>query len=553
MNPQIVVEYVANTAKLQAANAKLGGNMSKAGAASRRAFLPAVAVLGGLTLAAGKAVNAASDLNESQNKSQVVFGKSAKTVDDWAKTTAKGYGISRNAALGAASTFGDMFSQLGLGQEAAAKTSTRMVELAGDLGSFHNVDPSDVLQRMQAAFRGEYDSIQALIPGINAARVEQVALATTHKKSAKQLTALEKAQATQKILLDDSKNAANDAAETADSYAGRQRRLKAAQEDLAASMGQALLPAMETLTGLLQKVAALAAEHPAIFKALVAVLGVLAGVIIANNVALAVTAIITGPLTLSILAIVAAVVALVAIAIILWKNWDKVTAALQAGWDRIKGAALGVLNWAKRNWPLIVAILTGPLGIAVLLITRNWQRIKDAFRSAWDFVRGIVAKIAAFFGKIPDAAKAAADRVKSVLGGMVDFLRGLISKVGGIASSIASAIKAPINAVIGAINAVQIPAFTLPSVDTHLPGIGKVGGGTVGPWDLFPDIPKLALGGIVTRPTVAMVGEAGPEAVVPLDAFPSRPLVNVETLVVEEPMDLQRIAASLSAAVAVRL
>ena len=50
-----------------------------------------------------------------------------------------------------------------------------------------------------------------------------------------------------------------------------------------------------------------------------------------------------------------------------------------------------------------------------------------------------------------------------------------------------------------------------------------------------------------------MIGEAGPEAVVPLDAFPARPLVNVERLIVQEPLDLQRIAASLSVAVAVRL
>ena len=41
--------------------------------------------------------------------------------------------------------------------------------------------------------------------------------------------------------------------------------------------------------------------------------------------------------------------------------------------------------------------------------------------------------------------------------------------------------------------------------------------------DLFPDIPLLASGGIVTDPTLAMVGEAGPEAVIPLDRFRPQP------------------------------
>jgi hypothetical protein len=56
----------------------------------------------------------------------------------------------------------------------------------------------------------------------------------------------------------------------------------------------------------------------------------------------------------------------------------------------------------------------------------------------------------------------------------------------------------------------------MPSVDTHIPGVGKVGGFTLG----TPDIPKLAGGGIVkARPggTLVLAGEGGrDEAVVPL-------------------------------------
>jgi hypothetical protein len=50
-------------------------------------------------------------------------------------------------------------------------------------------------------------------------------------------------------------------------------------------------------------------------------------------------------------------------------------------------------------------------------------------------------------------------------------------------------------------------SFTVPS---WVPGIGGKGFS-------MPDIPMLAAGGIVTGPTLAMIGEAGPEAVIPLD------------------------------------
>lgn len=550
VNPQIVVEYVANTAKLQAANAQLGGNVSKAGALSRRAFLPAVAALGALGVVAGKAVKAASDLTETQNKAQVVFGKSAKGVEAWAQTTANAYGISEQASLAAASTFGDMFSQLGLGQKDAAKTSQRMVELAGDLGSFHNVDPSDVLQRVSAAFRGEYDSIQALVPNINAARVEQRALAMTHKKSAKDLTALDKAMATQAILLGDSKNAANDAAETADTFAGRQRRLAAVQQDLSAHMGQALLPVMETFAGVMQKVAAFAAKHPKLFQLMAVAVAALAASVVILNIAMAILA--ANPVALIILAVIAAIVALIVVVVLIRKHWDKITETLRRGWEAIKAAGLAVLAWFKRNWPLLLAIMTGPFGLAVLAIKRNWDKIKQGLNTAWSAVKAILRKIADLFGIPADAARAAADRIKSALRSVLDFLRGIRDRIGSAASSIANAIKGPINAVIGALNGLQIPAVHFPGFKTPGP-IPDVPGFSAGPWDILPHIPELALGGIVTRPTVAMIGEAGPEAVVPLDAFPSRPLVNVERLIVQEPMDLQRIAASLSAAVAVRL
>jgi len=54
---------------------------------------------------------------------------------------------------------------------------------------------------------------------------------------------------------------------------------------------------------------------------------------------------------------------------------------------------------------------------------------------------------------------------------------------------------------------ISLLSGTLPSVDTHIPGIGKVGGWTLN----TPDIPLLAAGGIITRGGAAVVGERGPE------------------------------------------
>src|SRR5690606_37659258 len=121
-------------------------------------------------------------------------------------------------------------------------SSKEVVKLAADLGSFNNLETADVLERISAAFRGEYDSLQAVIPNISAARVEKEALALTGKKNADALTAEEKAQATLNIIRKDGARANNDFARTSGNLANQQKILSSQWKDLQATLGAALLP-----------------------------------------------------------------------------------------------------------------------------------------------------------------------------------------------------------------------------------------------------------------------------------------------------------------------
>ena len=73
--------------------------------------------------------------------------------------------------------------------------------------------------------------------------------------------------------------------------------------------------------------------------------------------------------------------------------------------------------------------------------------------------------------------------------------------------------KAMINGLIEMWNKadISVPRFDVPD---WIPGVGGKG---FGGFDLLPDIPTLAAGGIVTGPTLALLGEAGSEAIIPLD------------------------------------
>jgi TP901 family phage tail tape measure protein len=78
--------------------------------------------------------------------------------------------------------------------------------------------------------------------------------------------------------------------------------------------------------------------------------------------------------------VIAALVAVGAIFAILWMKSetfrDIVTGAINGVWAGIKFA----YDWVKNNWPLLLAILTGPFGLAVLAITKNFDTIKSVFK-----------------------------------------------------------------------------------------------------------------------------------------------------------------------------
>ncbi len=86
----------------------------------------------------------------------------------------------------------------------------------------------------------------------------------------------------------------------------------------------------------------------------------------------------------------------------------------------------------------------------------------------------------------------------------------------GLASGMKGAVNIAIDALNGLIGGLNKIQLHMPAFDTHLPGVGKVGG--IG-WDgpNISKIPHLFEGGIAMSPTLAMIGDRGPEAVIPLN------------------------------------
>lgn len=145
-------------------------------------------------------------------------------------------------------------------------------------------------------------------------------------------------------------------------------------------------------------------------------------------------------------------------------------------------------------------------------------------------VANVISFIIDVIGTIVGVISDVVSGVFEVLCGLIDFITGVFtgdweqawegikSIFKGIVESFSGIFKGVINAIIDIVNFFirfwNRIEFKIPSIE--IPFFGKVGGLSIGV-PKIKEIPKLARGGIIDKPTLAMIGESGKEAVVPLE------------------------------------
>jgi len=504
-------------------------------------------------------ISAASDLNEAQNKIQVLFGSSTAQIQNWASTAAKAMGMSTLAATDAAATMGVFGSAAGLTGGKLVDFSTKMAGLASDMASFYNTSPQDAMEAIGAALRGESEPIRRYGVLLDDAQLRQQAFAMGLTNTTKKvLLPQQRVLAAQALILKQTSAAQGDFARTSGGLANQQRILSAEVTNLKAKLGSYLLPiavkigtfftgtllpavtgffdalvhgwteGTTTLGGFLGHIQDVGAElgnmyailqggdvvdetdkwgqlakvvHDYVFPAIKRVATILEGVVLTGG--RFVRWIVQG------------------------SNGAKVfTAAVvgfAAAWLAYK-TVVGAITLATRIWTVAQAILNAvmhanPIGLvigAIVALTVGFiylWKTSAGFRNFWKDL----------WKNIKTWALGTKDAVVGGWNAFIGFFAGLPGRIAGIASGmwngIVSGFKSAINWIISLWN-----NFSL-----------TIGGGSFLGIDIpsvtfsTPDIPYLARGGIVTKPTLAMLGERGPEEVRPLGSRGDAPI----TLVIE--------------------
>lgn len=199
----------------------------------------------------------------------------------------------------------------------------------------------------------------------------------------------------------------------------------------------------------------------------------------------------------------------------------------QGAWDAIVNIFTPIGSWFGQRWADVTSALanigawfTDIFQKAWTGLTNIFSKLGSWFGERWNDVTSALSKVASWFG---DIFGKAFDAVKNAFSSIGDFFKGVWDTVKSIfvnagqmvGEAVGGAFKSAVNAVLGTIENV-VNGFIgmingVLGVVRNLPGLGWVGSvSTV-------SLPRLARGGIVDSPTIAMIGEAGKEAVVPLE------------------------------------
>ncbi|VST47516.1 TMP repeat family [Streptococcus pneumoniae] len=277
-------------------------------------------------------------------------------------------------------------------------------------------------------------------------------------------------------------------------------------------------------------------------------------------------AVLTSPITW----IIAAIAALIAIGVLLYQNWDTVVEFAKTAWQGLCDFISGICRaigeffsglWTKlqeifepigqwfgekfqQAWDAIVNIFT-PIGswfgqrwadvTSALANIGAW--FTDMFQKAWTGLTNIFSKLGSWFGERWNDVTSALSKVASWFGEMFtnayNAVKNAFSSIGGffsgvwstvqsifvnagqkVGSAVGGAFRSAVNGVLGTIENV-VNGF-IGMINGVIGMINKIPGVSLGGIG-YVSLPRLARGGIVDSPTIAMIGEAGKEAVVPLE------------------------------------
>lgn len=382
---------------------RAGDQLAGAGKSMTAAFtLP---IVGGAALA----VDAFSDLNESTNAVNVVFGDAAQTLHEFGQNSAQAVGLSTAEFNQMGAVTGAFLKNLGFDQSAAADETINLTKRAADMASIFNTDVSQAMAAIQSGLKGEFNPLEQFGVKLNAAAIEAKALEMGLAASKEELTDSAKAQAALALIYEQTNQVAGDFANTSDGLANQTRIAKAEFTNLAASIGGMLMPyALQLLGWVREGIAWFNALDPSIQRNILTVLGIVAVLgpllIVIGSIVSAIGTLIpifaaigtaVGAVSAPVLIVVGLIIGALALLYAAWtNNWGGIQEKTAAIWEGIKSAIAAAWQFIQNATQAAMTVITPLMQAFQAARQGDWYAFGENLRKAWDAAWNLIIGIA---------------------------------------------------------------------------------------------------------------------------------------------------------------
>ena len=198
-------------------------------------------------------IKAAADLGESINAVNVIFGEGARNILKFGENSAKAVGMATAEFNQMATVTGALLKDVGIPMNEVADMTNELALRAADMASVMNTDVKDAMAAIQQAMRGEAEAIRRYGGDVTQASLQQYALAEGITTAVTAMTEQEKRLLRVGLLMKQTEMFAGDFADTSGEFTNQVRILRAELTNMAASMGEELIPTVNKLVTVIRK------------------------------------------------------------------------------------------------------------------------------------------------------------------------------------------------------------------------------------------------------------------------------------------------------------
>jgi len=280
----LVLKILGDSSSAQKATKEASGSVAKMQRTVGKLTIPAAAVATAVTAVGISAVKSASRLQQAFGAVDSVFGKNAKQVKAWARTSDQALGLSAAAYSELASIIGAQLKSAGVPIDQAAAKTQELIKRGADLAATFGGTTAQAVEALTAALRGEADPAERLGLSLNQTRVNAVLAAKGQAHLTGKALSAAKAQAILDLVTQQSAGAIGQFGRESDSAAGSAQIAAAKWENAKATLGEQLLPAVTDVTEALGGMAGWMGKNATATQVMIGVVGTLAaGILILNG------------------------------------------------------------------------------------------------------------------------------------------------------------------------------------------------------------------------------------------------------------------------------